>query len=131
VKTTHPTTALSPNSQFGRYEIRSVLGVGGMGDVYLAFDSTLRRQVALKLLPTQFIENKVRRSRFKREAVAASKTPKCETDGGGGDVGTQLITPVGMGPQGGVSIDTASQELRQILGSRITHRDLLWAWPCE
>jgi serine/threonine protein kinase/Tfp pilus assembly protein PilF len=72
VKTTHQTTSLSPNSQFGRYEIRSVLGVGGMGVVYLAFDPTLRRQVALKLLPTEFTENKVRLSRFEREAFAAS-----------------------------------------------------------
>ena len=72
MKTTRLTTSLSPNSQFGRYEIRSVLGVGGMGEVYLAFDPTLRRQVALKLLPTEFTENKVRLSRFEREAYAAS-----------------------------------------------------------
>lgn len=63
---------LSANSQFGRYEIRSLLGVGGMGEVYLAFDTSLRRQVALKLLPTQFTQNKVRLSRFEREAYAAS-----------------------------------------------------------
>jgi serine/threonine protein kinase len=43
-----------------------------MGEVYLAFDPTLRRQVALKLMPTEFTENKVRLSRFEREAHAAS-----------------------------------------------------------
>jgi serine/threonine-protein kinase len=43
-----------------------------MGEVYLAFDPALRRQVALKLSPTEFTENKVRLSRFEREAYAAS-----------------------------------------------------------
>jgi serine/threonine protein kinase len=43
-----------------------------MGEVYLAFDPTLRRQDALKLLPSQFTENKLRLSRFEREAYAAS-----------------------------------------------------------
>ncbi len=64
--------ALSPNSQFGRYEIRSLLGKGGMGEVYLAYDTQLRRQVAIKLLPAEFTQNKVRLSRFEREAYAAS-----------------------------------------------------------
>jgi Serine/threonine protein kinase len=43
-----------------------------MGEVYLAYDSRLRRQVAIKLLPLEFTENKVRLSRFEREAYAAS-----------------------------------------------------------
>jgi serine/threonine protein kinase/tetratricopeptide (TPR) repeat protein len=63
---------LSPNSQFGRYEIRSLLGVGGMGEVYLAYDSRLRRQVAIKLLPAELTGNQVRLARFEREAYAAS-----------------------------------------------------------
>jgi eukaryotic-like serine/threonine-protein kinase len=63
---------LSPNSHFGLYEIRSLIGQGGMGEVYLAYDSRLRRQVAIKLLPAEFTENKVRLSRFEREAYAAS-----------------------------------------------------------
>ncbi len=43
-----------------------------MGEVYLAFDTSLRRQVAIKLLPAAFTENKNRLSRFEREAYAAS-----------------------------------------------------------
>ena len=43
-----------------------------MGEVYLAHDSRLRRQVAIKLLPVEFTENKDRLSRFEREAYAAS-----------------------------------------------------------
>jgi serine/threonine-protein kinase len=43
-----------------------------MGEVYLAFDSRLRRQVAIKILPVELTENKVRLSRFEREAYAAS-----------------------------------------------------------
>lgn len=39
-----------------------------MGEVYLAFDTSLRRQVALKLLPNELTQNKVRLSRFEREA---------------------------------------------------------------
>src|SRR5438093_4743676 len=63
---------LPPNTSLGRYEIRSLLGTGGMGEVYLAYDTSLRRQVAIKLLPAEFTQNKVRLSRFEREAYAAS-----------------------------------------------------------
>ena len=63
---------LPPNTRLGRYEIRSLLGSGGMGEVYLAYDTSLRRQVAVKLLPAEFTQNKVRLARFEREAYAAS-----------------------------------------------------------
>jgi len=63
---------LPPNTSIGRYEIRSLLGTGGMGEVYLAYDTSLRRQVAIKLLPAEFTQNKVRLARFEREAYAAS-----------------------------------------------------------
>ena len=63
---------IQPGTRLGRYEVRSLLGTGGMGEVYLAYDTSLRRQVAIKLLPVDFTQNKTRLSRFEREAYAAS-----------------------------------------------------------
>ncbi len=56
----------------GHYTILSLLGAGGMGDVYLAEDTLLGRKVALKLLPVHFTQNEVRLRDLKREARAAS-----------------------------------------------------------
>ena len=56
----------------GHYEIVSVLGVGGMGEVYLAHDSRLGRQVALKLLGSHFTVDAERVRRFEQEARAVS-----------------------------------------------------------
>ncbi|MBA2339046.1 MAG: protein kinase, partial [Pyrinomonadaceae bacterium] len=57
-------------TRLGRYEIRSQLGVGGMGEVYLASDTRLHRKVALKILPANFNAERLRR--FEQEACAAS-----------------------------------------------------------
>ena len=54
------------------YQVTKLLGAGGMGEVYLAEDSSLGRQVALKLLPVQFTADVERVRRFEREAKAAS-----------------------------------------------------------
>ena len=56
----------------GHYRIESVLGLGGMGVVYLAQDEKLGRKVALKLLPQSLVTNEVRLERLKREARTAS-----------------------------------------------------------
>jgi serine/threonine protein kinase/Tfp pilus assembly protein PilF len=64
--------ALAVGAKLGRYEIRSQLGVGGMGEVYLAHDTALDRKVALKILPPNLAEDNDRMSRFVREAKSAS-----------------------------------------------------------
>jgi eukaryotic-like serine/threonine-protein kinase len=65
-------TVLSAGDSIGPYTIGSVLGIGGMGEVYLAHDKRLGRQVALKLLPAQFTASPERIRRFELEARAAS-----------------------------------------------------------
>ncbi len=57
---------------FNHYQVLSLLGAGGMGEVYLAEDTRLGRKVALKLLPAEFTEDHERARRFEREARAAS-----------------------------------------------------------
>lgn len=58
--------------QFGRYEIRSKIGAGGMGDVYSAHDLELDRNVAIKLLSSEFTSDEDRKSRFRQEARVVS-----------------------------------------------------------
>ena len=60
--------------RLGRYQILSRIGKGGMGEVYLAKDEALARQVALKLLPAEFAAEPERLRRFEREARAAAAT---------------------------------------------------------
>jgi eukaryotic-like serine/threonine-protein kinase len=64
--------ALQPGATLGPYEILSLIGAGGMGEVWLAKDLSLHRKVALKLLPTELTQNPTRVARFQQEARAAS-----------------------------------------------------------
>jgi serine/threonine protein kinase len=62
---------LAPGTRVGPYEIVALLGAGGMGEVYRASDSRLRRDVALKVLPQAFAADPQRMTRFEREAQSA------------------------------------------------------------
>src|SRR5437879_1013978 len=65
-------SVLSAGTKLGRYEIRSKIGAGGMGEVYLAQDTKLDRKVALKTLPADLAANQDRMRRFTQEAKAAA-----------------------------------------------------------
>src|SRR5689334_9967689 len=63
---------LESGTKLGRYEIKSQLGAGGMGEVYLAQDTKLDRKVALKILPADVAAQPDRMKRFVQEAKSAS-----------------------------------------------------------
>lgn len=63
---------LAVGARLGAYELRSIVGTGGMGEVYRARDSRLGREVAIKVLPETFAADPGRRQRFNREARAVS-----------------------------------------------------------
>ena len=66
LRTWHP---LQPGARLGHYEILSAIGHGGMGEVWKARDTTLRREVAIKTLPEGFAQDPDRLARIEREAT--------------------------------------------------------------
>ena len=63
---------IAPGTRLGQYEIVSLIGGGGMGLVYNAQDTRLKRLVALKLLPPELTRDETAKQRFLQEAQAAS-----------------------------------------------------------
>jgi serine/threonine protein kinase len=59
-------------ARFGPYEILEAIGRGGMGEVYRAKDTRLKREVAIKILPAHILSDRGRRRRFEREAQAVA-----------------------------------------------------------
>ena len=55
-----------PGTTFGNYQIVAPIGAGGMGEVYRAKDTTLDREVAIKVLPKAFAKDRERVKRFQR-----------------------------------------------------------------
>ena len=66
-------TKIAPGTRLGHYEVQSLLGTGGMGEVYRARDSRLHRDVAVKVLPGDFAADADRLRRFEQEARATGQ----------------------------------------------------------
>jgi eukaryotic-like serine/threonine-protein kinase len=126
----------------GHYHILSAIGAGAMGEVYLARDTRLDRQIALKILPPQFARASERVARFRREAKAASALnhPNIITIYDIGQIGdiwfiaAELIEGVTLRAR----LAAGKMELQEVLGiaiqctqaleaahhARIVHRDI-------
>ncbi|NNE42878.1 MAG: serine/threonine-protein kinase [Gemmatimonadetes bacterium] len=105
--------------QLSHYDIQSKLGEGGMGEVYQASDTKLRRQVAIKVLPAAFAEDAERMARFQREAqvLASLNHPHiAQIFGLEEDAGVHaLVLELVEGPTLGDRIKTGRMPLEEIL----------------
>src|SRR5262245_23863703 len=133
---------LPPGTRLGPYEILSALGAGGMGEVYRATDTNLKRQVAIKVLPASVAGDPERLARFQREAevLAALNHPNIAHIHGLEKLdGTiAIVMELVEGPtladriaNGGIAIDEALPIAKQIAEALeaaheqgIIHRDL-------
>ena len=134
--------ALSSGARLGPYEITAPLGAGGMGEVYRATDTNLKRAVAIKVLPESVAADAARLARFQREAevLAALNHPHIAAIYGleRSDVSTALVMELVEGPtladcigQGAMPVEETIAIARQIAealeaahGQGIVHRDL-------
>src|SRR5882757_457883 len=105
--------SLKSGTKLGMYEIRGPLGAGGMGEVYQASDSKLGRDVAIKVLPTAFVNNPDRLSRFQREAriLAALNHPN-------------IATIYGLEQDGGIQFLVMELIVGQTLAARLSEGPL-------
>ena len=134
--------SLSAGTRLGPYEVTAQIGVGGMGEVYRATDTKLKRQVAIKVLPASLAADPDRLARFQREAevLASLNHPHIAAIYGLEDAdGTKaIILELVEGPtladriaQGAIPLDEALPIARQIAEALeaaheqgIIHRDL-------
>ena len=134
--------SLSPGTSIGHYDVTSLLGEGGMGQVWEATDTQLNRQVALKILPDAFADDPDRLARFTREAqiLASLNHPNIAAIYGIEEAeGTRaLVLELVAGPtmadriaQGAIPLDEALPIAKQIAEALeaaheqgVIHRDL-------
>jgi serine/threonine protein kinase len=95
----------------GDYRVEGPLGMGGMGEVYLAYDLKLNRKTALKILPRQFGADVERTERFRREALALSALNH-----------PALITIYEVGESAGVNFIAMEHVVGRTLRSRMDHK---------
>src|SRR5262249_20935353 len=134
--------AVAPGTRLGPYEITALLGMGGMGEVYRATDTNLKRQVAIKVLPASVAGDSERLARFQREAevLAALNDPHVaqiygfEKTGGVTALVMELVEGATLADRiahGPIPVDEALPIARQIAEALeaahekgIIHRDL-------
>ena len=116
---------LQLGTRLGPYEITAQIGVGGLGEVYRATDTNLKRSVAIKVLPESVAADKERLARFRREAevLASLNHPNIAAIYGleRSDGATALVMELVEGPtladriaQGPIPIDEALRIAQQI-----------------
>ena len=124
---------LSAGTRLGPYEILAPIGKGGMGEVYRARDTKLKREVAVKVLPEEFARDPDRMARFHREAelLAALNHPNIATIYGVEDRALVMELVEGNPPKGPLPFDEAWKIASQIAAALeyahergIIHRDL-------
>ena len=120
--------ALASGTRLGPYEITAQIGVGGMGEVYRATDTKLKRDVAVKVLPSHVAADPERLARFQREAevLASLNHPTiAQIHGLEKSAGTiALVMELVEGPtladriaQGAIPVDEALPIAKQIAGA--------------
>src|SRR5271165_2867266 len=124
---------LAPGTRLGPYEILASIGAGGMGEVYRARDTTLERDVAIKVLPGALAQDPERLARFKREAkvLASLNHPNIAQIYGVEDRALVMELVAGESPKGPLPLETALNYARQMAlaleaahEKGIVHRDL-------
>src|SRR6202163_4642460 len=108
--------ALSAGTRLGQYEILAPIGAGGMGEVYRACDTKLKRDVAIKVLPEAFARDPERMARFQREAevLASLNHPNIAAIYGVEDRALIMELVEGSSPRGPMPFDEAWHITSQI-----------------